>query len=260
MPDFLDVLAVDAKATVSSGYYSDYCRASKGLGVGFRKSILQSKCVAVISEVKRVSPSLGVIRQSFAAEKVAQSMVRGGAVGISVLTEPKHFGGSLENLRRVRGAVDVPILMKDIVVSSVQVEAAKRLSADAVLLIMALFDRGYCEFKLEDMISLVHRFGLEVLLETHNDDEFVHAVKSKADLVGINNRDLGTLKVDLNVTKGILERNNSCGKIVVSESGISCASDVCFLRQFGAQAYLVGSAIMANDDVEGKVREFVQIP
>ncbi len=118
---------------------------------------------------------------------------KGGAAGISVLAEPKHFKGSLNNLAEVRKAVKLPILMKDIIVSTEQIEAASNIGADAVLLIQALFDRGYCETSLRNMIAYAPtQKRLEVLLETHNDAEFKIAAASDADLLGINNRDLGT--------------------------------------------------------------------
>jgi indole-3-glycerol phosphate synthase len=190
-------------------------------------------------------------------EKLAQAMARGGAVGISVLTEPKHFNGSLGNLCKVRQAVNLPILMKDIIINPLQLATASRMGANVVLLIQALFDRGYSQQPLSQMIGDAHARNLEVLLETHNLDEFRRAVTSDADLVGINNRNLGTLKVDLKVTKRILKKNVTNGKLVVSESGINTAADLRFLRECGAHAFLIGSAVMLADDVEGKVREFV---
>jgi indole-3-glycerol phosphate synthase len=174
-----------------------------------------------------------------------------------VLTEPKHFNGSLQNLGKVRQAVNLPILMKDIIISPLQLATASRMGANAVLLIQALFDRGYGQQRLAQMIADAHARNLEVLLETHNTNEFRRAIGSEADLVGLNNRNLGTLKVDLNVTKRILKRNPSNDKIVVTESGICTPADLRFLRDCGAQAFLIGSAIMLADDVEAKVREFV---
>jgi len=120
-----------------------------------------------------------------------------------------------------------------------------------------LFERGYCECSIHEMIAKAHSEGLEVLLETHTSEEFRSAVKTHADLVGINNRNLATLNVDLEVTKRILERNDAEGKIVVSESGINTPDDLRFLHGCGAHAFLIGSAIMLADDVEMKVKEFV---
>jgi len=184
-------------------------------------------------------------------------MEKGGAVGISVLTEPKHFNGSLHSLAEARRTVKLPILMKDIILSPVQLDAASKAGANVALLIEALFDRGYCECSVHEMIARAHSTGLEVLLEAHTSDEFRSAVRTHADLVGINNRNLATLKVDLNVTKAILESNRAEGKVVVSESGINTATDLRFLRECGAQAFLIGSAVMLADNVEAKVREFV---
>jgi indole-3-glycerol phosphate synthase len=256
MADFLDVLAQSAKATIDSGYY-EALEATAPSHVSLKRAILETKNAAVITEIKAASPSAGTIRKNVNASKIAESMQKGGAVGLSVLTEPKHFNGSLRSLVEARKAVALPILMKDIVLSPVQVEAASKAGADAVLLIEALFERGYCEFGIEEMIARAHSEGLEVLLEAHTADEFRSAVRTHADLVGINNRNLATLKVDLKVTKEILERNDAEGKVVVSESGINTPADLRFLRDCGAHAFLIGSAVMLADDVESKVREFV---
>jgi indole-3-glycerol phosphate synthase len=258
MPDFLDTLARDAKETVSKGYYEHAGSSPRASPASLKAAIWQSSLVPVIAEIKIASPSAGTIRKDIAPEKIALAMVKGGATAISVLTEPKHFNGSLEYLLKVRNAVDLPVLMKDIVVSLRQLAAASQVGADVVLLIQALFDRGYCERGLDEMIAEAHSRHLEVLLEAHNADEFRRAVNSDANLVGINNRNLGTLKVDLNVTKAILEKTSANGKFVVSESGIHTPEDVRFLRGCGAKAFLIGSVIMTADNVEAKVREFVQ--
>jgi indole-3-glycerol phosphate synthase len=256
MTDFLDTLARDAKNTVREGYYSSL-NPSRAVTTSLRASILNTKTLAVIAEVKGASPSRGAIRQNFVPEEIASSMVRGGAVGISVLTEPKHFRGSLDNIAKVRQSVKVPVLMKDIVVSPIQLEAASRVGANAVLLIQAIFDRGYCQLGIDEMITKAHSKNLEVLLESHNEAEFVKAVKTEADLVGINNRNLATLEVDLNVTKNVMANCSNNGKVVVSESGIRGTIDLRFLRDCGANAFLVGSTIMLADNVEEKVSELV---
>jgi len=256
MADFLDTLAQSARATVDSGYYEALTEATASR-VSLKKAVLEAKHAAVITEIKAASPSAGTIRENVEASNIAESMEKGGAVGISVLTEPKHFNGSLRSLVEARRTVKLPILMKDILLSPVQLEAASKLGANVALLIEALFDRGYCECSLSDMIATAHSKGLEVLLETHTEAEFRSAVRTHADLVGINNRDLATLKVDLGVTKNILERNSAEGKVIVSESGVSAPADLRFLRECGAQAFLVGSAVMLADNVEGKVKEFV---
>ncbi len=256
MFDFLDQLAADAKATVASGYYANPKKANPVI-TSLAPAIANRQDNPVIAEIKVASPSRGTIRENVDLEALAQAMARGGAVGISVLTEPKHFHGSLENLVRTRAAVNLPILMKDIVVSPVQLAAAAKTGANAILLIQALFDREYCQQSLPQMIADAHALKLEVLLETHNPDEFRRAVVSDAEMVGINNRDLASLQVDLNVTKRVLQENLSEGKVVASESGIDSPADLIFLRRCGARGFLIGGAVMRADNVESKVKEFV---
>ena len=256
MRDFLDMLAQNAKETVLKAYYENAHSAVK-VPVSMKKSIMEKTTAAVITEVKGASPSLGTIRESFAPENIASAMEKGGAAGISVLTEPKHFHGSLSYLTKVREAVQLPILMKDIVVSASQVEAASKMGANAVLLILELFNRGYSECSVYEMIRKAHNENLEVLLEVHNRAEFRRALETEADLIGINNRNLGTLKVDLYTTKRILSKHGADGRVVVSESGICSPEDIRFLKSCGANAFLVGSAVMLADDVEAKVKEFV---
>jgi indole-3-glycerol phosphate synthase len=256
MADFLDTLAQSAKATIDSGYYEALTEVATPR-ISLKKAILEAKNAPVITEIKAASPSAGTIRENVDVRGIAESMEKGGAVGISVLTEPKHFNGSLRSLAEARRTVKLPILMKDIILSPVELEAASKLGANAALLIVALFDRGYCEYTLNAMIATAHSKGLEVLLETHTAEEFRVAVGTHADLVGINNRDLATLKVDLNVTKKILEQNSAEDKIIVSESGVSTPVDLRFLRLYGAQAFLVGSAVMLAGNVEEKVKELV---
>jgi len=256
MPDFLDTLARDAKETITEGYYKVSTQDTFS-SVSLRKAIIENKKNAVITEVKAASPSRGTIRKSFDPEKVAVAMENGGATGISVLTEPKHFSGSINYLAKVRKAVKLPILMKDIIINPIQLETASKIGANAVLLIEALFERKYCERSLEEMISQAHARNLEVLLEIHNENEFQSAIETDADLVGINNRDLRTLKVDIKMTERILKRYGTHEKIVVSESGVMTPADLLFLRRCGAQAFLIGSSIMMADNIEKKVKEFV---
>ena len=256
MADYLDTLARDAKETVAEGYY-EISVSHTVSSFSLRRAILESRQNALITEIKPASPSRGTIKTGFNPAEVAKAMKSGGATGISVLTEPKHFNGSLGYLTNVREAVGLPILMKDIVVDPIQIEAASRIGANVVLLIEALFERGYCELCLDEMIIQAHSKGLEVLLETHTVDEFEDAVETDADLVGINNRDLRTLKVDLHITERILKKQKSKGKVVVSESGIMTTTDLLFLRGCGAQAFLIGSSVMMAENIEQKVKEFV---
>ncbi len=256
MADFIDLLAQNAKEAINSGYY-EVTTQTVAVPVSLKKAIFQCKHAPIIAEVKVASPSLGVIRRDTDIESVVEAMERGGAVGISVLTEQKYFKGSLFFLGRVRRQAGLPLLMKDIILSPTQLEAASRVGANAVLLIVALFERGYCECDVHDMIAQAHSRNLEVLLESHTEEEFSSAINTDTDLIGINNRDLKTLDVDLEVTKRILQKVDPQGKIVVSESGIKKPADIRLLRKWGVQAFLIGSAIMVEDDIEKKVKEFV---
>jgi indole-3-glycerol phosphate synthase len=256
MSDFLDVLARVAQINIESEYY-DKVSPIENVRVSLKRAILDCKANPVITEIKAASPSAGVIRTNIEPASIAKFMEKGGATALSVLTEPKQFSGSLEALAQARKAVKLPILMKDIILSPIQILAGSKLGANAVLLIQALFDRGYSEKTVEEIIAGTHMLGLEVLLETHTLSEFVSALQSDADLIGINNRNLATLKVDLNVTKNILQSTNPKNKLVVSESGINTIADVKFLRESGASAFLIGSAIMLSNNIEEKVREFV---
>jgi len=256
MNDFLDTLALDARTTVESGYYKTPLTAPRKI-LSLKNAIQKASFNAVITEIKTASPSLGTIKKEVNPAQIAQTMEQAGAVGISVLTEPKYFNGALSTLTLARQATKLPLLMKDIIIIPEQIEVAAKLGANAVLLILALFERGYCETDAERMISLAHSRGLEVLLETHTEKEFQKAVETDADLVGINNRDLATLKINLETTKKILQKHTNHGKIVVSESGISAPKDLQYLKNCGASAFLIGSSIMLSDKVEEKIKEFV---
>jgi indole-3-glycerol phosphate synthase len=260
MNDFLDTLAANAKKTISSGYYKKLQATASYPKISFKAAIKACKANPVITEIKAASPSLGTIRSSINPSEIAKSMQRGGAVGISVLTEPTYFNGSLQTLIEARAAVALPILFKDIVISKEQIDAAAKLGANAVLLIQGLFDKSHCELSEAEMIAYAHSKGLEVLLETHTEAEYISALKTDADLIGVNNRNLDTLKTDLTTTQQILAAQGKQGRIVVSESGIKMPGHLQFLRGCGADAYLVGSSIMLTDDIEVKVKELVNTP
>ncbi len=259
MTDFMDTLVMDAEKTITSGYYQNI-HALKQQRISLKAAIRSCKTNAVITEIKSASPSIGTIRNNINPSAIAQAMERGGAVGISVLTEPTHFNGSLQNLSQARRAVKLPLLMKDIVIDLDQIDAASNLGANAVLLIQALFDRRCTEMNIDKMVSHAHNQGLEVLLETHTETEFKAAIETDADIVGINNRDLASLKIDLATTCKILEKHKRHDKVVISESGVKTQADLKYLRSCGAQGFLVGSSIMLTDDIEVKVKELVNTP
>lgn len=253
--NFLEILVNEALKRIRRGYYEvdRGCAEKRSL----KASIIKCMHVPVIAEIKQRSPSVGCLRRITDTVDVAKAIEAGGAAGISVLTEPERFGGSLSSLVEVKKSVKLPVLMKDIFVDPVQIEAAARLGADAILLIQSVFSMEGRHHALDEMINRAHSAGLEVLLETHTVEEFNAALNTDADLIGVNNRDLSTLKVDLDVTRRVLASLDFRNRIVISESGIQSAEDIRFLRKCGARAFLVGSSVMRAKNVEEKVKELV---
>ena len=186
---------------------------------------------------------------------IACQMIAGGSKALSVLTQPHLFNGSPEYLMNVRQAVDVPILMKDIMIDKVQIDAAKKIGADYMLLIQSLFDQKFLS-DIDEFIDYGHKQGLEILLEVHTKQEFQNALKTNADLIGINNRNLDTLKIDLKTTEKILLGFEKT-RLILSESGIDTPEDIRYLKKCGADAFLIGSSIMKSDNIEEQVKKLV---
>jgi len=195
----------------------------------------------VIAEVKPTSPTAKGTRSDDPVE-LAQAMVEGGASALSVLTEPEHFGGSPETLDRVRAAVDVPVLRKDFLLEEGQLDVVQ---ADVVLLIVRFVD------DLSGMLEAARERGFQVLVEAHTAAEFEEAVEAGADVIGINNRDLAALEVDLGTTEDVLDAVDVPDDVtVIAESGIQTEADVRRMRAAGADAMLIGSAIMDHAAAE----------
>ncbi len=250
--NFIFTLADGARKTVSEGYYrveeTSFPRRS------MREAIASSKRIPLVTEVKFKSPAEGELRAAQDVREIAKKYERGGAVGISVLTEPKYFDGRIEYLTAVKKSVALPILMKDILVDPLQVEAAQKIGADVILLMAGIFRFRLADRPLGSMIDLAHSKGLEVLLEAHTEEEYRLALNSSADIVGINNRDLETLAVSLDTSRRLLALGKQ-GKLVISESGLSKRSELLELMSLGADGFLVGSTLMRSKDIEEAVRE-----
>ena len=207
---------------------------------------------AVIAEVKRRSPSRGDLRADLDPAGLARAYEAAGAVAISVLTEPDHFGGSLEDLEAVRAAVRVPVLCKDFLVDPYQVWEARARGADWVLLIVALLRE-----RLPEYLQLAREVGLVPLVEVHDSLELDAALAAGARLVGINNRDLRTFRVDLAVSRELLPRVPA-GVSAVSESGLRTAADMDELAALGAKAFLVGEALVTSTDPGVELAKLVE--
>ena len=218
--------------------------------VGLRASLLACSGVPVIAEIKRMSPSKGVLRSDFDAEKIALAYQAAGAAGISVLTDERFFGGSLEILRQVRAAVATPLLRKDFVIDAYQIDEARVAGADAVLLIVAALS--------DADLSRFHRhasgLGLDVLVEVHDEVELERALAIGSTLVGVNNRDLKSFDVDLGTTERLAARIGDPEIVLVAESGIASPADVARLVRAGARGFLVGESLMRMPD-PGKALE-----
>jgi indole-3-glycerol phosphate synthase len=201
---------------------------------------LRSRRPAIIAEVKRASPSKGDILPGLDPVAVAHDYMAGGAAAISVLTD-RHFKGSLEDLRAVRAAVDLPILRKDFMFDPYQLYEARAAGADCILLIVSMLP----EDALFSLAALARDLGLAALVEVHNGEEFARAKRLGANLIGINNRDLHTFKTDIATTEELL-RGYDGDALIVSESGIETAADVRRLFGSGARAFLVGESLLKN--------------
>jgi indole-3-glycerol phosphate synthase len=254
MENILEKLVNNSKKAIYDDVY-EINNSLSNSGIDLGDAIINSQHASLITEVKFSSPALGTIRNITDPVEIALKMVNGGASALSVLTQPYLFNGSPEFFMKIRKIVKIPMLMKDITVDKIQIDAAKKIGADYFLLIQSLFDKKLVQ-EMDELIDYGHKNGVKVLVEAHTSKEFENACKTDADVIGINNRNLDTLKIDLNTTKNILEES-SCSKIVISESGIKSAEDIRFLHKCGAKGYLIGTAIMKNDNIEETVRGLV---
>ena len=241
------------KAIEEGAYETEHSFSHDALSL--KKAILSCPHTPLITEVKFSSPSVGKIRNKISPPEIAETMAKSGASALSVLTQPYLFEGSIEYLANIRKRVNIPILMKDIIVSRIQIDAGKRVGADCILLIKNVFDQNLAEENLDSLIEYAIKRGLHVLVEVHTEPEYEDALKSRYELVGINNRDLETLQVDITNTEKLISRHGKGKCIIIAESGISKPSDIQYLRKIGADAFLVGTSIMATEDIASKVKE-----
>ncbi|NVM30299.1 MAG: indole-3-glycerol-phosphate synthase [Candidatus Helarchaeota archaeon] len=212
--------------------------------------------LALISEIKPRSPSQGDLREIQDPVTIAKIMQDNGASGISVLTEENYFGGSIENLIAISGRISLPLLRKDFITSEAEIEESYNCNADAVLLIVGLLKKDTGK-----LFEMCKKVGLEALVEVHNKEELEIALKIGAEIIGINNRDLTTLKIDLKTTDKLIKLIPR-DKIVISESGVKSKADAEYLTSLGASAILVGSALMQSSNIRNIIRELssVKIP
>ena len=226
----------------------------------FVAALKSARCgsIALIAEVKKASPSAGMICKDFDPVRIAKEYEAAGASCLSVLTDENFFQGSLDHLRQVRAAVKLPLLRKDFIIDERQILEAIEWGADAILLIVAVLD----DERLKKFHSLATEAGLAVLVEVHNEVELERALKIGAKLIGVNNRDLKTFKVDLEITEKLaaklfLSPATRHSSLLVAESGIHSHADVERLRQCGADAILVGESLLRGGNIQGKIHELI---
>ena len=218
-------------------------------------SALRGDRIQLIAEVKKASPSRGVIRPDFNPVEIARTYAANGASAISVLTEEKYFQGSLNHLRDIGDALGgkrLPLLRKDFLWEPYQIYESRAYGADSLLLIVAILKAG----KLEELLLLAHQLGMSCLVEVHSGAELEIALKSQARIIGINNRDLNTFAVDPTTTERLRPLVPQ-DRIVVSESGIKDRSDMAKLGQWGVDAVLIGESLMSAPDIAAKMKELL---
>jgi indole-3-glycerol phosphate synthase len=210
---------------------------------------LSGRTPAVIAEIKKASPSKGVLTAEFDPAAIARLYEQGGAAALSVLTDEKHFQGSLSDLESARGAVGLPALRKDFTIDAYHIHQAAAYGADAILVIAAILT----EQELRDFRELAERYGMAALVEVHDAEELEPAVASGARLIGVNNRNLHTFEVSLETSIRLAGKIPE-GVVKVAESGIHSSTDVQQLRAAGYQAFLVGEHLMKSGDPAGALR------
>jgi indole-3-glycerol phosphate synthase len=217
----------------------------------FKKAI-SKRGINLIAETKAASPSAGVMFDKYVPENLAKEYEKAGAAAVSVLTDVTYFNGVLDDLERVRNSISLPVLRKDFIIDEIQIFESRFAGADAILLIARILGRD----ELERFIKFAKKLGMDALVEVHSVKEARSAVAAGAEIIGINNRDLDTLKVDVdNTIRIISEVPELKKKILVSESGISERGQVDLLKKAGVKAVLIGEAILKSRDIGKKIKE-----
>jgi len=209
----------------------------------------ENKKISLIAEVKKASPSKGIIKEDFNHVEIAQIYQNAGASAISVLTDEKFFQGSIQYLKDIKKISKIPVLRKDFIIDEYQIYQTREMCADIILLIAAALEKN----QLIDFYKLSKKLGLDVLLEVHDKEEFDFALEINVDIIGINNRNLKTFEVSLDNTINLIKELKLNNKYIISESGITTFDDVSFLKSYGVDGILVGESLIKSVDIEKSI-------
>jgi len=247
---------VERSVKVSIEQLKQQCKSADAVR-GFIKSIenkINNKQSAVIAEIKKASPSKGLLRENFEPAEIARSYADHGAACLSILTDKDYFQGHEEYLKQARAACDLPVIRKDFIIDPYQVYEARAIDADCILLIVAALD----DKDLQSLFDLAHELGMDVLMEVHDEQEMQRALKTGARLIGINNRNLRNFDTSLDTTLSMLDMVSE-NHILVTESGIHTKNDVQLMRDNNVNAFLVGEAFMRADDPGARLAELFSL-
>lgn len=253
----LDKIIEEKKRELKSSKNSDSLKELKKRSADatdrreFKKS-LANNSINIIAEIKKASPSKGVIRENFNHVEIAKTYQDNGAAAISVLTDKKFFQGDIQFLNQIRSKTSLPLLRKDFIIDEYQLYEAKAFGADAALLIAAVLDKN----QLSEYLALSREIGLENLVEIHSFKDLEKAMYCDADIIGINNRNLQTFEVSIK-TSVALAKEIPKNRIVVSESGINSHEDIIALKEHGINAFLIGESLMREEDIGKKLKELI---
>jgi indole-3-glycerol phosphate synthase len=240
--------------SLKDAYYKNLIKHMKPTGQRryevFKKAISKKGPIKLIAEIKKASPSAGLIREDFNATKIAGIYIKNKAAAISVLTEDKYFLGKFAYLNQVSEHCPLPVLMKDFIVHEYQIYEGLFYGASAVLLIVAILS----DVQLKSLMKLAHSLGLDCLVEAHDEAEVNRAVSVGAEIIGVNNRNLKSLKVDLNNCLELIPKIPK-GIVIVAESGLKTHEDILQVEKAGAHAVLIGETFMRSPDIGAKIKE-----
>jgi len=254
--DFLKIIAQHKLELLTSkkAYYENLIKNMKPTGQRryevFKKAISKKGQINLIAEVKKASPSAGLIREDFNATKIAGIYLENKAAAISVLTEEKYFLGKFAYLAQISENCPVPVLMKDFIIHEYQIYEGLFYGASAVLLIVAMLS----DDQLKDLLYVAQSLGLDALVEVHDEDEIERAILAGAEIIGVNNRNLQTLNVDINNCLDLIPKIPE-GMVIVAESGLKTHEDIRKVEDAGAHAVLIGEIFMRSPDIGTKVKE-----